>query len=95
MTEVFYNQPVLHKTVPMGARVITDLPGLALSGTVVGVASLGVIYTYIVALDVPHKVPGIGYVNAIACPGPQLEGEDGQNWRLDIASANKDISNEI
>lgn len=75
--------PTLHKPVPMGAKV--RLPqewfGKTVTGEVVGVASIHVLYTYIILLDDPITNE-IGVQRACVCPGPQLEGLDGTNWRF-------------
>lgn len=78
--------PTLHKPVPMGSRVYIpeyfSSKRKKLAGTVVGVASLHVIYTYIVLLDEPLASEEFGEVKAVVVNGPELEGIDGSNWRM-------------
>ena len=81
-------EPTLHKPIPMETRVrfprglnpnATDYQ----YGTVVGVASLHVLFTYIVLLDEPMD-SAEGRVRAVGVIGPLLESADGtKNWRLD------------
>lgn len=80
-------QPTLHKPVPMKTRV--KIPSYFHAdkekerfGFVAGVASCHVIFTYIVLLDEPLETP-YGEVNAVVVNGPELEAEDGSNWKLE------------
>ena len=68
-------QPTLHKPIPMEARVI--VPHIDRVGTVVGISSMHVVFTYIVLLDEPWEDQ-----RAVVAHGPLLEGEDGSNWRI-------------
>ena len=77
--------PTLHKPVPMYSRVKIPKRYHGLDedviGTIVGVSSVHVIFTYIVYLDNELK-SSFGSVRGIVVPGPELEGLDGTNWRL-------------
>ena len=74
-------EPTLHKPVPMETRV--RYAGTDHVGTIVGVASMHVVFMYIVLLDTPIDSPE-GRVRAIVAGGPQLESEDGlTHWRLE------------
>lgn len=79
-------QPTLHKPVPMGARVkITENSGYppVSPGTVVGVASVHILFHYIVLLDTPFDTE-YGPQRALSVPGTHLETEDGlTNFRLE------------
>jgi hypothetical protein len=56
--------------------------GKPATGTVVGIASMHVIFHYIILLDEPHFSEG-EYHRAVVCGGPQLESEDGSyDWKL-------------
>ncbi len=80
--------PTLHKSIPMGARVVLPEHYLGLKqgklreGEVVGVASCHVIYFYIVLLDVPVESP-YGVLKAMSVPGTELVGTDGNDWKND------------
>ena len=75
------NKPTLHREVPMESRVLIPSTyrndGKSRLGTVVGISSMHVIFTYIVLLDEPIKD-----FRAVVVNGPELEAEDGSNWRL-------------
>ena len=77
-------QPTLHHPVPMGARVkvpaIYDTPPQ--EGTVVGVASMYISFTYIILLDNPVVDPDFGEIKAITKQGQDLEGVDGTSWKI-------------
>lgn len=77
-------EPGLHKPVPMGVRVKVKAPYVAGEawGEVVGIAAVHVIFTYIILLDNPIESV-YGTVRAICVGGPELEGENGENWRLE------------
>ena len=80
-------QPTLHKPIPMGARVkIPDhyynLPN-EMWGEVVGISFMHVIFGYIILLDTPLET-SYGIQKAIVVNGPELEGSDGTNWRLEL-----------
>lgn len=78
-------QPTLHKPVPMGARVIVPAhyAGHPVRGEVVGISMMHVIFTYIVLLDEPIESEH-GLLKALTIGGPELEAEDGGNWRMDL-----------
>ena len=81
--------PTLHKPVPLQTKVRT-IKGSGfpqVTGRVVGISAMHVIFTYIVLLDEPLFPLGPelsdGRHDAIAVPGTALESEDGSyNWRL-------------
>jgi hypothetical protein len=79
------NNPTFHLPVPMNTRVIVPdyyFKNKNIAGTVVGVSSIGVIFTYIVLLDQQIESEH-GYVKAIVVHGPELVSEDGKtNWRI-------------
>lgn len=77
-------QPTLHKPVPMGARVKLTAPYVQdeAYGEVVGISSTHVIFNYIVLLDKPVESP-YGTIRALSVVGSHLEGENGENWRLE------------
>ena len=83
--------PTLHKPIPMNTRVrvVKDFWGSGIQenqfvGTVVGIASMHVIFIYIVLLDTPALDPDFGEIRAIPIGGSGLESEDGlTNWRTD------------
>ncbi len=92
-------QPTLHKPVPMNSRVALpeEWLGRHATGTVVGIASIHVVFQYIVLLDTPI-VSEYGEQKAVVCGGPQLTClETGKSWRFSsdddraeyLASANK------
>ncbi len=77
-------EPGLHKPVPMGARV--RIPphyvGKVATGTVIGIAALHVVFSYIILLDEPHPTE-YGEIRALSIVGSELDSEDGStNWRL-------------
>lgn len=77
-------EPALHKSVPMGARVRVPphYHGHVATGTVVGIASLHVVFIYIVLMDEPFPSE-FGECRALTVGGSELESEDGTvNWRL-------------
>lgn len=77
-------EPALHKPVPMNSRVRLPLQWTVreAKGTVVGISSMHVIFIYIVLLDEAIETE-YGTCKAMACPGSELESEDGlTNWRL-------------
>lgn len=77
-------EPTLHKPVPMGVRVVIPeyFVGKKMKGEVAGISSMHVIFHYIVLLDEPIESE-FGLQKAITVGGPQLEAEDGSNWRLE------------
>ncbi len=76
--------PTFHKPITMNTRV--RLPeewvGKPTVGTVVGIASLHVMFQYIVLLDTPIQSE-YGEQKAVVCSGCQLKSEDGNHdWRF-------------
>jgi hypothetical protein len=86
------NQPTLHKPVSFDTRVrlpdyISKNKENPIFGTVVGIASINVIFTYIILLDEPLESswlePEFKQVKAVIMPGTELVSEDGlTNWKL-------------
>jgi hypothetical protein len=77
-------QPTLHRPVPMGARVVVPEYYLGkpnITGTVAGIASLHIIFAYIVILDEEIDTE-YGTQKAIVVNGPELVGVNGENWKL-------------
>jgi hypothetical protein len=80
-------QPTLHRPVPLQTRVIVPENYLGqhratYGGRVVGIASVHVMFMYIVLLDEP-LMTDYGVTNAIVCDGANLKNEDGEYaWRL-------------
>ena len=88
LSEELILEPTLHKPVPMETRVrfsrdfTVDGTDYAY-GTVVGIAHLHIVFSYIVLLDEPMEAPE-GLMRAVCVIGGLLESEDGsQNWRLE------------
>lgn len=79
--------PTLHKPVPLGTRVrvSADFGSYSsLTGVVVGISSIHVIFQYIVLLDTIVESE-YGQMRAAAIPGTHLETENGQeNFRRSI-----------
>ena len=81
------HKPTLHKEVPMGTRVYIPLTYHSdktkrLAGTVSGISSMHVVFGYIVILD--EELPSeFGNLKAVVVNGPELEGINGENWRLE------------
>lgn len=76
--------PTLHKPVPMNTRVALpeEWLGRHVTGTVVGIASIHVVFQYIVLLDSPI-VSEYGEQKAVVCGGPQLTClKTGGDWRF-------------
>lgn len=87
-------QPSLHKPVPMNSRVVipsyfhaSKSPVL---GTVVGISSMHVIFTYIVLLDEPIETE-FGQMRAVVVNGAELTAEDGSDWRLTSQKGSHEI----
>ena len=80
--------PTFHKPIPTGQVVIIDdnyhdsLKGF--SGEVVGVASAGVIFHYIVLLDEPMETQKFDRVKAITVPGTHLTGFTGESFKKEV-----------
>lgn len=82
-------KPTLHKSIPMNTavRLPVDWLGHEATGVVVGVATMHVVFMYIVLLDVPHQDKDFGEIRAVTVGGPQLESVDGKtNWRFQLWS---------
>ena len=79
--------PIFHKSIPMGTVVIVserlNKKLTSLSGEVVGVASTGPIFNYIVLLDEPINDPDFGAVKAISVPGTHLEDFYHRSFKID------------
>lgn len=78
-------QPALHKPVPIGSRVLVPdhfLKEKGVAGTIAGIASTHIIFTYIVILDKEVETD-YGMVKAIVVNGPELRGVNGEDWRID------------
>lgn len=75
--------PTLHKPVPMGTKVRLPETWLsqAMTGEVVGISAIHVIFMYIILLDEPVKTE-FGVQRACVCGGSQLDGLDGSHWRF-------------
>ncbi len=76
--------PTFHYPIPMNSRVrVPDTYlGRKAVGTVVGISSVYMAFTYIVLLDEPHTAE-FGEISAITVLGPELTSEDGlSDWRL-------------
>lgn len=77
--------PTLHKPVPMGAEVIVpaEYTGRTRKGKVVGIASIHVVFQYIILLDDGEEIESeYGIQRALTVAGPALEAPDGTHWRL-------------
>lgn len=74
--------PTMHRPVPMNTRVVIA-PGYvqrdAVKGTVRGIATMHVVFQYIVVLDEPIQTDQ-GEIGAVAVTGPSLTGEDGTQY---------------
>lgn len=80
------HKPTLHHAVPLHSRVLIPLnyhkdKGERRAGTVTGIASMHVIFGYIVTLDAPLETE-YGIVTTVVVNGPELESTDGSNWRI-------------
>lgn len=79
------NEPTLHKPVLLNTKVL--IPTYyhqeedRKSGVVVGIASIHVIFSYIVLLDEPLETI-FGQMRTVVVNGPELEAPDGSNWKL-------------
>ena len=79
--------PTMHKPVPINSRV--KIPNYYSKdknknffGTVVGISSMHVIFTYIVLLD-EFLESEFGDLKAVVVHGTELESEDGlTNWKI-------------
>lgn len=76
--------PTLHNPIPMGTKVkIPDhyLKEKGVTGVVAGISSIHVIFIYTVILD--REVSSTyGNIRVLCVPGTELEGLDGENWRI-------------
>lgn len=83
------SKPTFHRPIPMNSHVRLPLEwlGKPATGTVVGVASMHVIFHYIVLLDEPHQDTDFGQIRAVTVGGPQLEPTDGSTgWKFTLGS---------
>lgn len=72
-------------------RIPLHYLGRVATGTVIGVASATIIFSYIVLLDESVSTE-YGEVRALTVSGSELESEDGtSNWRLDRPLLGKDL----
>ena len=80
-------KPTLHKEVPLGTKVYIPLAyhsdkDKRYTGTVAGIAFMHVIFGYIIILD--EELPSeFGNLKAVVVSGPELEGVNGEHWRLE------------
>lgn len=74
-------EPTLHKPIPLQTRVTVEVYGKQHLGTIGGIASMHVIFTYIVVLDEPYEDPDYGLTSAIVIHGPMCRGLNGEHWR--------------
>jgi hypothetical protein len=68
----------------MNTRVIVPKHYLGkdnIRGTVVGISSMHVVFGYIVLLDEAIQTE-FGETRAVIVNGPELNGENGEHWRL-------------
>lgn len=82
-------KPTLHKPVPMNTnvRIPEGWFGHSVTGRVVGVSTMHVIFHYIVLLDKPYDDNDFGVIQAVTVSGPDLESADGlTNWRFTLGS---------
>lgn len=78
-------KPGMHKSIPMGTKVIVPETyglGKKVSGRVAGIASFHIIFHYIIILDKPIKAYNETW-EAVVVPGTELESIDGKNWKLE------------
>lgn len=61
----------------MGTQISKPVPG-----TVVGVSSKSLTYTYIVLLDLPIQDKELGTVRAVTVKGTEMRGRDGEDWKF-------------
>lgn len=75
-------EPALHKAVPMGTRVIVPALylGAEVTGVVSGIASMHVIFGYIVILDESYMAD-FGEIRALVVWGTELKGINGEDWK--------------
>lgn len=76
--------PGMHLPVPMNSRVQVPFHYLnkVATGTVVGISSCTVLFTYIVLLDEPAQSE-FGQIRALSVSGYELTSEDGlSDWKL-------------
>lgn len=77
--------PTLHADVPLQTRVRVDAQylGKEVTGIVAGIASLHVVFSYIIILDEPYQHEGETYTAIIAIGSHLMEHATGKYaWRL-------------
>jgi hypothetical protein len=84
--------PTLHKPVPIGSKVRVE--DTSITGEVVGISSMHVIFQYIILLDNPIE-DEYGIHKAIVYPGSLLEALDGSNWKIDFNKAKPNTEQKI
>ncbi len=91
-------QPYYHHAIPMGARVYAIDEQRNRSphgiGTVVGIASFHVIFSYIVLFDEPFEDSEFGTMRAMSIFAPQLVSADtGETWmKVDLSPQQLQLS---
>jgi|SRR5690349_18160768 len=80
-----YQYPTMHRPVEMNTEVIVPETylGYEARGRVVGIASIHVIFSYIVLLDQTHKDSDYGRIQAITVGGSHLKNLNGEyQWKF-------------
>ena len=79
-------QPALHKPIPMGSRVVVPdsyLKEKGITGTVAGISSTHILFTYIVILDkeveTDYGTVNNPYLKAGACSLPVFQGRPAEH----------------
>lgn len=69
-----YQYPTMHRPIEMNTEVIVpaDYLGHEARGRVVGIASIHIIFHYIVLLSEPYSHPDWGQISALSIAGGQL-----------------------
>lgn len=79
--------PTLHKSIPVGTRVVVSKStagDVHMEGKVIGISMVHMIFFYIVLLDTPIECDATGeMVQGVTVPGTELETPDGENWKID------------
>ena len=67
-------KPALHEDFEIDQKVTIDLDGLKATGTIIGISSAHIIFSYIVLFDEPLKVPDYDKLwKAVTIFGGQLK----------------------
>lgn len=75
--------PTMHKPIPLQTRVILPDYHNNMTGTVCGIATMGIFFTYIVLLDKPINNE-YGENSAVVANGLELKSEvTGLKWLID------------